>query len=159
MRKLFTIVLLISVHVCCAQQSKARISAGALLLGPASNLQLWSAGTGLDLLAEWKAIYKIGITADAGYAVLFGRKSLSNYKIVPVRIGLRYYALNDLYISARAGIGFLNIKDVSKITAFSYSLGAGYLVNKKIDIGIGYDGYRNDGSIGLVAFRIGYFFN
>jgi hypothetical protein len=159
----------IALFFCCqlfAQQRSAndlkgfKFSGGLTLAVPTSNLPLWSVGAGADLLVQYGVIRSLAITGDAGFTNLFGRrKDLNSYTIVPVRAGLRFFPVSKLYLGAKTGVGFLKVKGVAGATALAYSIGAGYIFNKKLDVGVTYDGYSKDGTIGLMAVRVGYFFS
>ncbi len=137
-----------------------QFSGGVILAVPTDNLPLWSVGGGADMLAQYGIIKYLALTGDAGFTTLFGRrKDLHSYKIVPVRIGVRYFPLSKLYIGAKTGVGFLKVKGIDGATALAYSAGGGYVFNKKFDVGITYDGYSKSGTIGLIAVRAGYFFS
>ncbi|MCP9750804.1 hypothetical protein [Ferruginibacter sp. HRS2-29] len=137
-----------------------KFSGGATLAVPSSNLPLWSVGAGVDLLMQYGITHDFAITGDAGFTNLFGRRNgIKNYTIVPVRVGARFFATPKFYIAAKTGVGFLKVKGIDGATALAYTVGGGYMVAKQLDLGVAYDGYSKNGTIGMVAFRAGYFFN
>lgn len=162
MKKVILYIFFVAANFCSIAQNGSEYNRGFTLSGgitlavPSSNLPLWSVGLGADLLAQYALTEKFALTGDAGYTNLFGRKDIKSYHIVPVRIGAKYFT-NRLYFAAKAGIGFLKVKDIDGATAVAYSLGGGYMLNKKTDLGLAYDGYSKNGTIGLIAVRIGFF--
>jgi hypothetical protein len=163
-KKIITVLLMFLFIRANAQYKPAdtkgfRLSGGLTLALPVSNLPLWPAGIGADLLAQYGVTPHLAVTGDAGLTSLFGRKDIKNYTIVPVRLGLRYFATQNFYLAAKTGVGFLKVKGIDGATALAYSVGGGIVLKKKTDLSVMYDGYSKDGTIGLIAFRVGYFFN
>lgn len=136
-----------------------KFSAGLTFAVPSSNLPLWSVGAGADLLMQYGITHDFALTGDAGFTNLFGRRDIKNYTIVPIRVGARFFATQKFYLAAKTGVGFLKVKGIEGATALAYAVGGGYVAAEKLDIGLSYDGYSKNGTIGLVALRIGYFFN
>lgn len=135
-----------------------KFGVGALLGIPVNNLDFTSIGAGIDLLGQYSVSEKISITADAGYTSMFGKKGAPDFSIIPLRAGLRFYATPQFYIAGKGGVGITKLKGYSSVTSTAYSFGAGYFINPNIDVSGTYDGYSKNGSLGLVAIRLGYTF-
>jgi hypothetical protein len=165
LKKSFCFVLLMmNMFVLKAQNGHAytqgfRLSAGATLAIPSSNLSLWGIGLGADLMMQYGVAERLALTGDIGLTNLFSVKEIEDYRIVPIRIGARYFATDKIYLAAKTGVGFLKVKGVEGATALAYTVGAGYMAGRHIDLGLAYDGYSKNGTIGLVAIRLGYFFS
>lgn len=135
-----------------------KIGVGASLAIPASNLQYSSVGGGIDVLALYGMSNKLLLSADAGFTTLAGKSFFPSTAIIPIRIGLRYLPIDKLYLAAKAGLGIYTIIKTSS-NYFAYSLGAGYMLSPKFDLGASYDGYSKQNiSFGYVAVRLGYTF-
>lgn len=163
MKKLFfTITVMIASLTLIAQQGPGirgfKVGVGANLAIPTSNLNSTSIGAGFDLLAQYGIAEQVGITADAGYTVLFGKDGFNDLSIVPIRAGIRFYPSPAFYLGAKAGVGILNTKGAESRSATAYSFGAGYFLSPQIDVSAAYDGYSKSGSFGLVNVRLGYTF-
>lgn len=134
-----------------------KVSGGINLAIPASHLKSTSIGAGLDLLGQYGVSGNLGITVDAGYTALFQKNGGDDLGIIPIRAGLRYYTSPTFYVAGKVGIGILTSNGNSSSTT-AYSFGGGYKMSPKVDLGLTYDGYSKNGSIGLVNIRLGYFF-
>ena len=135
-----------------------KIGLGGSLAIPASNLQYSSVGGGLDVLALYGISNKILLSADAGFTTLSGKSFFPSTAIIPIRLGVRYLPIDKLYLTAKAGLGIYTIIKKSS-NYFAYSLGAGYLLSPKFDLGASFDGYSKQSSpFGYVAIRLGYTF-
>lgn len=154
-----------------------KIGGGIDVLFPVSNAKNVSVGAGIDILAQYGITENIVITADAGYTSLMIKKDyrfgdVKSQGLIPLRAGLRFYPSSQFYVGAKAGVGILsnavksytidanlNLVPVKgSVTYTAYSVGAGYMLSPKLDIGINYDGYSKNGSFGLLGARIGYTF-
>jgi hypothetical protein len=134
------------------------LGAGISLAIPANNLPLSSIGTGIDLLAQYGLSEQLSVTADAGYMALFGKNAFPHTGVVPLRVGVRYFPVEQVYLAAKIGAGIYTLSNTN--TSYTaYSVGAGYNLSEKIDVGASYDGFtRKFGSFGYAAIRLGYTF-
>jgi hypothetical protein len=135
-----------------------KIGAGISLAIPANNLPLSSIGTGIDLLAQYGLSEDLSVTADAGYTALFGKNAFPHTGVVPLRVGFRYFPLEQVYLAAKIGAGIYTLSNTN--TSYTaYAVGAGYNLSEKIDVSASYDGFtRKFGSFGYAAIRLGYTF-
>ncbi len=140
-----------------AQQSDLIFGVGLDIGIPAHNLSGSSMAVGADFMALYKISKAAAVTGDIGYTALFGKNGASTTNIVPIRVGLRYYPVNEFYLAAKIGAGFISSPGNS-ITSTAYSFGAGYAISPNLEIGASYDGYDKNGTVGLVNLRLGYFF-
>jgi len=77
--------------------------------------------------------------------------------IVPVKLGLKYFATDHIYFSGEAGAGFeTNYADNTKLIL---SPGIGYANIKGLDVGLRYENFSGQSdNYGLVGLRIAYGF-
>lgn len=161
MKKLFLGTLLFLCVFTVKSQNKDLKFGGGINVGiPVSNLNGTSLGAGFDLLAHYKVATQVAITGDIGYTALFGKNGASTTNLIPLRIGLRFYLTPEFYLSGKIGAGFLSNSSSysTSVTTTAYSIGAGYMIDKKLEIGASYDGYSKNGTIGLLNLRLGFFF-
>lgn len=132
--------------------------AGVSLALPVYNMEEKTFGVGADLMATYGISNHFGFTADAGYTALLTKYNLAPTSVIPIRLGMRYFPVSNLYLGAKAGLGINTLGNAS-INYTAYSFGAGYMCWKKLDLGAAYDGYTNSGSsFGYAAIRVGYIF-
>ncbi|MGN8055050.1 outer membrane beta-barrel protein [Pedobacter sp. 22163] len=112
-------------------------------------------------------------TLNAGYTTVFADKNLSpapeDINLIPVKAGLKYFLINDIYVQGEAGVSFiLNKKDVgySNSASFLYAPQVGILIpvgeKNRIDAGVRYESntrFTQSGSSGnIFALRVAYAF-
>jgi hypothetical protein len=145
-----------------AQKSNLKFSGGLNIGIPAHNLGGTSLGLGVDVMALYPLSTQATITGDFGYTALFAKNAkytgATTTNLLPLRVGLRYYPSGNFFVAGKIGAGFIS-NSGSSITTTAYSFGLGYAFTPKIELGGSYDGYSNDGTVGLVNFRVAYFFN
>jgi hypothetical protein len=154
MKKLFSIPVLLLMAVCVHAQPK--IGAGLNVGLPVQNLSGSSIAVGADLMALFPLSKEASVTGDVGYTALFAKNGGKTTGIVPLRIGLRYYPSPSFFLGGKIGVGFLSGN--GSVTTTAYSLGAGVKMDNQLEIGASYDAYSKNGTIGLINFRLGYFF-
>ena len=131
-----------------------RIGVGTTLALPVSNLDGISIGYGVDVLAHYGVTDNFAVTLDAGYIGLLGKAGFGSSNLFPVRAGIRYFPISRLFLGAKAGIGILSV-DGTSITTTAYSVGAGFMISPKFDVGAVYEGYSKNGSFGYIGLRLG----
>ncbi len=157
MKKLLFVAILVTAFS-LANAQNFKIGGGINVGVPVSNLNGVSVAAGADILGHIGLSEKLGITVDAGYSFLFPKDGGDNVGLIPIRAGIRYMATPQLYFGGKAGIGILTFKGDSE-TGATFSFGAGYMLDSKLDLGLSYDGYSKKGdSFGLLNLRLGYFF-
>jgi hypothetical protein len=178
-KTMFIILCSAFASVAIAQNTPAnirgfKVAGGINVAIPANNLKSYSIGVGADLLAQYGISNSFGITGDVGYTTLFpndkGKAAgVRDLQIFPIRLGLRYYPSSAFYVGAKAGLGLLSDKGLdNQNRTLTYSFGGGFMASPKLDLGLTYDGYTNNGasgignfndnSLGIVNLRLGYFF-
>ena len=131
---------------------------GGLNIGiPVKNLSGSSLAVGADVIAIYPASKQVSITGDFGYNALFAKNGGKTTNILPLRAGVRVYPNENFYLAGKIGAGFIS-SNGNSITSTAYSLGGGYAISNKIELGVSYDGYSKDGTIGLLNLRLGFFF-
>lgn len=164
-----------------------RLSIGAdagIPTGTLSDAYNWNLGGSAQL--ELPVANKLFVTVNAGYNNIFGKKDVSittpagttvvsadvqDIHLLPVKAGLKYFAVSNFYVQGEAGAGFLlNKKDAgyTKGAAFIYAPQVGILLplnaKSNLDLGVRYEGSTKytdaDGStINFVGLRAAYSFN
>ncbi|WP_040627702.1 hypothetical protein [Mucilaginibacter paludis] len=156
--------------------SGVRLSVGVdagIPVGSFNDTHSWTLGGSVQ--ADLPVAKQLFVTVNAGYDNYFG-KSISNtslnytdIKLIPVKAGLKYFLVENLYVQGEAGASFLtNKKDLgaTKSTLFAYAPQVGVLfpVGGKsfIDAGIRFEGNSalvdNGKSLNLIGLRLAYAF-
>lgn len=156
-RLLLLSVILFAAFSAKSQSQQLKFGMGLNLGIPANNLSGSSIAAGVDVMAHYMASKDVAITGDFGYNALFAKNGGGTTSILPLRVGLRVYPDSRFFLAGKIGAGFLSSK-YSSVTSTAFSIGAGLKFDKQLELGATYDGYSKNGTIGLVNFRLGYFF-
>ncbi|MCQ6961348.1 hypothetical protein [Mucilaginibacter aquariorum] len=114
----------------------------------------WNLGGSVQ--ADIPVASQLFVTVNAGFNNVFGKKDLTvagvtadvpNIQLLPVKAGLKYFVIPNLYVQGEAGAAFLLNKDKSgydKSTAFVYApqIGVQFPVSANgnfIDAGVRYE--------------------
>lgn len=91
------------------------------------------------------------------FAKSFNGVTPSAQGIVPVKLGMKYFATSNIYFSGEVGAGFeTSYADNTKLIL---SPGIGYANVKGLDVGLRYENFSGQGdNYGLVGLRIAYGF-
>ncbi len=145
--------------------SKIKIGLG-VSAGVTRDASPFSYGLGADLKLQLDLSPYVALTASGGYTRLFPRDNfpaLADYDFIPAIGGVKVYPIGRMFVAANIGAGFA-IQDGSK-TSFIFGGGTGYDFNNGLEIGVRYEGYKQDSSSstyqrsnGQYALRIGYNF-
>lgn len=164
MRKLYVIISLsLLSHTAISQHQPIvkkdfSIGAGLSLAIPARNLATNTLGGGLDVLGQYGLTEKLVATADVGLTALAPRFNIPTSVVIPARVGLRYFPAPNAYLSGKAGAAILTLGVVSD-NYFAWALGAGYVINNRLDIAGAFEGFAKPATdFGYVTLRIGYTF-
>ena len=153
-----------------------KVSAGlelAMPLGDFSNLA--SFGAGISAGGEFALGDNMGLTGQVGYIYLAPADGFASAYMMPFQAGFKYYFDSNeggLYAHAQVGMHTLSVTTqdyeffgvtipgiTSSSTDLSYGVGAGYLINEKIDIGARYNIISgNGGSSNYIGIRTAYNF-
>jgi hypothetical protein len=156
--------------------SSVRLSAGVdagLPVGDFSDTHNWSLGGSLQ--ADIPVVKQLFVTVNGGYNNIFGKSingSSLNYtdvQLIPVKAGLKYFPLQNVYIQGEAGASFLVNKNdlaANNSTAFVYApqVGVVFPVGGKsfIDAGVRFENtqsfYTNGNSFSTLGLRVAYAF-
>ena len=142
-------------------QSKKAFSVGLglSLAVPARNLATNTLGGGLDVLAQYRFCGNLIATADVGATALAARFNIPTTVVVPIRLGLRYFPATNVYALGKAGIGIFTLGNVVSENYAAWSLGGGYLINRRLDVAVAYEGFaKKSTDFGYVSLRLGYTF-
>lgn len=156
---------------------------------PAGDSKALRLGVGLNVGLPIETLYSFAIGGDLRLQKDFGSNvsgmltaGYTNFSIkdkykvagleksigfIPVKVGLKVFPLERLYISGEVGAGFGT--DNNQETSFIYAPGIGVGFNNGLDLGIRYEGvgkglsqgfgYAGDNNLNQVALRIAYGFN
>lgn len=156
--------------------SSVRLSAGVdagLPVGDFSDTHNWSIGGSLQ--ADIPVVKQLFVTVNGGYNNIFGKKinntslSYTDVQLIPVKAGLKYFPVQNVYIQGEAGASFLiNKSDLAanNSTAFVYApqVGVVFPVGGKsfIDAGVRFENtqsfYTNGNSFSTLGLRVAYAF-
>lgn len=94
-------------------------------------------------------------TGNNGSTTISGRST--GLGVVPLKVGIRYYSnvSNGFFLEAQAGAAFIG---QGGGTAFAYSPGLGFAADGGFDMGVRYEAWMKNGTIGQVTLRIAYDF-
>ena len=155
MRKLIQI-LLIAVIVAYvpsktfAQLPKALLFGNFTYASPQGNFaNSYNNGTGFEV-GGGVGFGKTVLYASTGYinynASNSGGVYFPNYKVVPVKIGLRRYLLLGLFLNGAVGVANQTYGSSSSSSNFLYEAGAGFKMLGLFEVGAAYTGWTNNGS-------------
>jgi hypothetical protein len=153
--------------------SGIRLSIGAdggIPVGSLNNTYNWSFGGSIQ--GDFPIIKdQFYASLNAGYNTIFARNqyNLSDIHLIPVKAGLKYFIVKQVYIQGEAGVSFLTDKNslhADKTAAFVYAPQAGVLLNlggkNYIDAGFRFESNQKffDGgnTNNFLALRIAYAF-
>lgn len=99
-------------------------------------------------------------TITAGYSSFQG-KTILGTKIpaagfVPVKAGIKYFLAESFYGEAQVGAAFSTQSGGG--TAFAYSPGIGYKFSDVVDLGVRYEAWSKNGTVGQIGARLGFSF-
>ncbi|KQS36205.1 hypothetical protein [Pedobacter sp. Leaf194] len=154
------------------REGGVRYSVGAdvgLPIGTFSDTYKWSLGGSVqaDIPIAGNQLY---VTINAGYNNVFADKSLSAFvddvHLIPVKAGLKYFAVSNFYVQGEAGVSFLLDRDNEKSASFVYAPQVGYLIplggKSYLDTGVRFEGNskfsENGSSNNVLALRVAYAF-
>lgn len=156
-----------------SNDSKFRLGIGVDGLVPAGNLSnTENFGLGITPRLQYNIDKQFSLTFTSGFYHFFSKNIplnvplgngssaiLSDFKlqIVPVKGGLKYFVLPDLYLAAEAGAGF-EVEDGGGPVDLILSPSIGF-TSKSWDIGLRYENFRgSNSSAGVFGMRIAYGF-
>jgi len=144
---------------------------GGLTSGSLNTNYNWSLGGSLqaDIPLISSNLYA---TVNAGYTTIFADKNLSpkpkDINLIPVKAGLKYFLIKDIYIQGEAGVSFILNKDeigYNNAASFLYAPQVGVLFpigKNRIDAGVRYESntkFTANGSSGnIFGLRVAYAF-
>jgi hypothetical protein len=158
---LLATLLFVGVAATSFAQDGGKFSVGVeagLPVGDASNTHNFVIGGSLkyDLpIADATAF-----TITAGYSSFQG-KTILGTKIpaagfVPVKAGIKYFLAESFYGEAQLGAAFSTQSGGG--TAFAYSPGIGYKFSDVVDLGVRYEAWSKNGTVGQIGARLGFSF-
>jgi len=172
MRKFLLLAVLVvgAVSFSFAQTSKSsnlgKFSIGVdpgIPVGSVSDVSSFAIGG--DLKYSLPAATNFDVSLSAGYSVFIGKTidfggtsvKVSSLKAIPVKVGGRYNFNGTTGFFGEVGIGAAFIQDGGG-TAFVYAPGIGYAAKGGFEVGVRYEGWSKNGSIGQIGLRLAYSF-
>ena len=148
-------------------------------LGNFKDTHKWNLGGSVQ--ADIPVASQLFVTVNAGYNNIFGKKNqvgplgttydVTNFQLIPVKAGLKYFIIPNFYVQGEAGAAFLlNKKDVGvdKSTAFVYApqIGVQFPVSASsfIDAGVRYEATTkyatgvDQSKVSFIGLRVAYGF-
>ena len=139
--------------------------------GSFNNAYNWNLGGSVQ--ADIPVVKQLFVTVNAGYDNFFGKTtggaSATNIQLIPVKAGLKYFVIDNLYIQGEAGASFVANKStlgVTNSTLFAYApqVGVQFPVSGKsfIDAGVRFEGNSalvdNGKTLNFIGLRLAYGF-
>jgi len=172
MRKILLIaVLIVSAASASFAQTSKSSSGGKFSIGVDPGLPVGSISDvssfaiGGDLKYSLPAATNFDVSLSAGYSVFIGKTidflgqsvKVSSLKAIPVKVAGRYNFNGATGFFGEFGVGAAFIQDGGG-TAFIYAPGIGYALDGGFEIGVRYEGWSKNGSIGQIGARLAYSF-
>ena len=151
-----------------------RLSVGpdaGIPLGNMSNSYNWNFGGSIQ--GDFPIIKdQMYATLNSGYNAIFAKSqyNIPDIHLIPVKAGLKYFLIKQVYIQGEAGVSFLTDKNslqTNKSAVFVYAPQAGVLLNvggeNFIDAGFRFESnqkfYEGGNTSNFLAIRLAYAFN
>ena len=123
--------------------------------------QAYNAVVGASIKYDHNIATNTFLTGSVGYNAFLVK---SQYKsiagstdgAIPVKAGLKYYFGSGFYGEGQLGAAFST--ESGGGTAFVYSPGIGYDFGSGVDLGVRYEAWSKDGTIGQIGLRLGFSF-
>lgn len=145
-------------------------------IGTLSDTHNWNLGGSVQ--ADFPIATGLDVTANAGFNNFFGKdytvgtvtNKYNDISLIPVKVGLKYFPVENFYVQGEAGASFIANKDKSgatESTAFTYAPQVGILFpvgNKSyIDAGVRFESntkfYTNGNNNNFFGIRVAYAFD
>ncbi len=145
-------------------------------VGSLSDTHNWNLGGSIQ--ADFPIATGFDVTANAGFNNFFGKTynaglvsvKAPDIDLIPVKVGLKYFPVENFYVQGEAGASFIANKNkigATESAAFTYApqIGVLFLVGDKnyIDAGVRYESntkfYTNGNSNNFFAIRVAYAFD
>lgn len=140
---------------------------GKFSIGVEAGLPVGDASNGYNFVIGGSLKYEqpiadaLAFTLTAGYSSFQGKTVAVLGKIpaagfVPVKAGLKIGIADAFYGEAQLGAAFSTQSGGG--TAFAYSPGIGYKFSDNVDLGVRYEAWSHNGTVGQLAARLAYSF-
>lgn len=153
-----------------SNDSKFRFGIGVDGLVPVGSLtNNENFGLGITPRLQYSVSDKFALTFTSGFYHFFSKQiyysaplgaaitGKYDLDIVPVKAGVKYFVLPNIYLAGEAGVGF-EVEDGGGPADLLLSPGVGYS-SKNWDIGLRYENFHNNtGAIGVFGVRLAYGF-
>jgi hypothetical protein len=145
-------------------------------IGTLSDTHNWNLGGSIQ--ADFPIATGLDVTANAGFNNFFGKDytvgaitaKAADISLIPVKVGLKYFPVENFYVQGEAGASFIANKDkigATESTAFTYAPQVGILFpvgNKSyIDAGVRFESntkfYTNGNNNNFFGIRVAYAFD
>ena len=169
MKKVFFLAIILVTAVAVNAQSKTGkdvlFTGGLRLALPTGNFHLSnSIGIGAELGVEYKLNSQASLTGTTGFTNFIGKSATyGGYKYkydavgyIPILVGARYYAAENVFIGGKVGYGILTGGGASG--AFNFEPQVGYNA-EKFQLSLGYNALVDNGTLGHLGVTAAYKFN
>ena len=170
-RVLLLAALIVSVATVSFAQTSKSSSGGKFSIGVDPGLPVGSVSDvssfviGGDIKYSLPAATNFDVSLSAGYSVFIGKTidfagtsvKVGDLKAIPVKIAGRYNFSGSTGFFGEVGIGAAFIQDGGG-TAFVYAPGIGYAANGGFEVGVRYEGWSKNGTVGQIGLRLAYSF-
>jgi hypothetical protein len=169
MKKVIFLVFVLAASFAVHAQSGAGKSVqfgGGIRFGlPTGDFHLsHSVGIGAELQAEYRLNQNASLTGTTGFTNFIGKSAdYLGYKVkyesvgyIPVLVGARYYATQNVFLGGKVGYGILTGE--SGGGAFNFEPQVGYNA-EKFQLALGYNALVDDGTLGHLGVTAVYKFN
>jgi hypothetical protein len=169
LRKRFATIIILFISIAAnAQRSNSKLGIGLDFAFPQNNFgSNANYGVGPSIVFQNAINTNLNYTINVGYLRFNGDPIFTNIKyregFVPIKAGLRYFFLENIYASAEAGVSISTANGNGSGIAFAYNptLGVEFPVSDKgsIDAGIRYESWtKGTGTRSFIGLRAGYNF-
>lgn len=161
---LLATLLFVGVAVSGFAQSKD----GKFSVGVEAGIPVGSVSNAYNFVIGGSLKYDLPIAASTNFTISAGYSSFQGKTLpapfgkvpaagfIPVKAGIKYFFAPEFYGEAQLGAAFSTQSGGG--TAFAYSPGIGYKFSDVVDLGVRYEAWSNNGTVGQVAARLGFSF-
>lgn len=147
---------------------KLGIGVDAAFLTGSSN-EFYKPGFGGSIQFQTPIAKQLNFTASAGYLHFkgkdfyfngIGRASFGSFGVIPVKAGIKYFLLENLYAGAEIGAAFATGSGSGTSFLYTPNIGVEFPVSDhgSIDFGARYESWSNDGTARFFGLRLAYNF-
>lgn len=169
MKKVLLALFVLGATACSSFAQTSKSQSGKFSIGVDPGIPVGNASNAYNFAIGGDIKYDLPIgdgaffNVSAGYTAFLTKSVLkqigakSSYGFIPLKAGLKYY-FNGQGFFGEAQLGAAFSTESGGGTAFAYAPGVGYSFDGGFEIGVRYEAWSHDGTIGQVAARLAYSF-